>query len=67
MTGPEEILMIKDPNILLSYLNTKLRDEYPSLEEFCQSTDESREEIEQLLGKIGYVYDLKTNRFVRAQ
>ena len=59
--------MIKDPNILLSFLNTKLRDEYPSLDEFCRSMDESREEIEQLLAKIGYIYDEDGNRFVREQ
>ena len=59
--------MIKDPNILLSYLNTKLRDEYPSLQELCKSMDESQQEIEQLLAKIGYVYDPQGNRFVSAQ
>jgi len=59
--------MIKDPNILLSYLNTKLRDDYPSLEEFCKSTDEDQQEIEQILSKIGYTYDAQANRFVRVQ
>ena len=27
----------KDPAILLSYINTQLRDRYPSLEELCAS------------------------------
>ena len=29
----------KDPAILVSYLNTQLRDFYPSLEEFCKAQD----------------------------
>ena len=29
----------KDPMILLSFLNMKLRDEYPSLEELCKAED----------------------------
>ena len=37
-------MLPKDPYILLSYLNTQLRDNYPSLEEFCAANDQSREE-----------------------
>ena len=58
-------MLPKDPYILLSYLNTQLRDNYPSLEEFCAANDQSGEEIEAALQKAGYVYDLKGNRFVR--
>lgn len=58
-------MLPKDPYILLSYLNTQLRDNYPSLEEFCAANDQSREEIEAALKKAGYVYDLQGNRFVR--
>ena len=38
--------MPKDPVMLLSYVNTQLRDNYPSLDELCRALGESREEIE---------------------
>lgn len=53
----------KDPAILVSYLNTQLRDFYPSLEEFCKAQDCDREAIEQKLAGIGYAYDEGQNRF----
>lgn len=54
----------KDPAMLLSYVNTQLRDNYPSLEEMCQALGESREEIEKTLGTIDYEYSPGQNRFV---
>ncbi len=53
----------KDPAILLSYINTKLRDEYPNLEELCKSLCIPPEDITDKLASIGYVYDKNTNRF----
>ncbi len=53
-----------DPVILLSYLNTKLRDQYPSLEEFARTYDVSMEELQAKLSAIGYEYDRKQNRFL---
>ncbi len=53
----------KDPAILLSYLNTQLRDQYPSLTEFCKTNDCDRAAIEQALAVIGYHYDAEQNRF----
>lgn len=52
-----------DPVILLSYINTKLRDEYPDLSELCKSLDISEEYIENKLSSIGYSYDKSKNRF----
>ncbi len=52
-----------DPVILLSYINTKLRDEFPSLDELCRSLCISREELERKLLLIGYVYNEETNSF----
>ena len=52
-----------DPVILLSYLNTQLRDFYPSLEEFCKSNNVDSESITQKLAAIGYTYDAAQNRF----
>ncbi|MBR0141170.1 MAG: DUF4250 domain-containing protein [Ruminococcus sp.] len=54
----------KDPAILLSYVNTKLRDEYPNLEELCRSMCISREDIEKKLSLINYRYNKEKNCFV---
>ncbi len=54
----------KDPVILLSYVNTQLRDFYPSLEEFCGARDAERSVIEAALAPLGYTYDAEKNRFV---
>ncbi len=53
-----------DPMILLSYINTKLRDEFPSLEELCKSLGEDENSIKEKLALIDYSYDEKLNRFV---
>lgn len=53
----------KDPIMLLSYINTQLRDFYPSLDELCGSRGISREKIESALAAVGYVYDADQNRF----
>lgn len=54
----------KDPAILLSYVNTKLRDEFPSLEELCKCLCISNEEIETKLSALGYTYNKEKNRFI---
>jgi biotin operon repressor len=56
----------KDPYILLSYINTKLRDEYHSLEDLCRSLNINRTELEAALNGIGYTYILDLNRFSSA-
>ncbi|MDE6088401.1 MAG: DUF4250 domain-containing protein [Oscillospiraceae bacterium] len=53
----------KDPAILVSYINTQLRDFYTSLEEFCKANDCDAEEIQKKLALIGYSYDETQNRF----
>ncbi len=55
--------MPNDPVILLSYINTKLRDEYQSLDELCRSFCIDREELEKKLEAIGYMYSEDTNSF----
>ncbi len=54
----------KDPVMLLSYLNTQLRDAYPSLEELCSSLDLDQQEIERKLELIDYHYQKDRNQFV---
>ncbi len=53
-----------DPMILLSYINTKLRDDYESLQELCDSLGISIADINEKLSSIGYSYDAALNRFV---
>lgn len=53
----------KDPVILLSYINTQLRDNYASLAEFCSSNDCSPEDIIRSLEVIDYHYDSNANQF----
>ncbi|MBR3737888.1 MAG: DUF4250 domain-containing protein [Eubacterium sp.] len=53
----------KDPFILLSVVNTKLRDSYSSLDALCEDMDENRKEIEEVLNSAGFEYDKSTNSF----
>ncbi len=52
-----------DPYILLSYITTKLRDEYPSLEALCDNLDIDAEEISQRLSDAGFSYNPEINQF----
>ena len=54
----------KDPMMLLSVVNTKLRDFYPSLDALCEDMGVDRQEIEAALQKIQYQYKEDLNRFV---
>ncbi len=53
----------KDPYILLSFINTKLRDEFHSLEDLCKSLSIDRTELEKSLSCIQYVYTEDGNQF----
>ncbi len=52
-----------DPMILLSYINTQLRDFYPSLEELGKSLGVDTDEIKSKLASIDYRYNAVRNRF----
>ena len=54
----------KDPYLLLSVVNTKLRDEADSLEELCKTYDQVLEVIVERLSAIGYHYEKAHNQFV---
>jgi hypothetical protein len=53
----------QDTNILLSYINTKLRDEYGSLDALCDGLDADLEEVAGKLSGLGYAYDPDANQF----
>lgn len=54
----------KDAVMLLSYINTQLRDFYPSMDELCKAFDVSKEEIDAKLDSIDYQYDPERNQYV---
>lgn len=54
----------KEPMMLLSVVNTKLRDFYPSLDALCEDMNVNRQVLEDELDKIHYVYNAEINRFV---
>lgn len=53
-----------DPAILLSYINTKLRDHYPSLDALCEDMEFDKKQITEKLEVIGYKYKPERNQFV---
>ena len=54
----------KDPVMLLSYINTQLRDFYPSLNKLCLSLGLEENEITASLASIDYRYDKIKNQFL---
>lgn len=57
-------MLPNDPMMLLSVVNTCLRDQYPSLDALCQDLNVDPQTILRALGQIGYTYDETLNRFV---
>lgn len=54
----------KDPMLLLSVINTKLRDYYPNLDLLCEELQIDRETLKKRLAEIDYEYDPEQNRFI---
>ena len=54
----------KDPVMLLSFVNLKLRDFYGSLAAMCEELDIDQQELEEKLSGIDYHYDEERNQFV---
>lgn len=54
----------KDPVMLLSFLNLKLRDYYQDLNALCEDLDLDPQEISEKLASINYHYDGEKNQFV---
>lgn len=53
----------QDTAMLLSFVNMKLRDFYPSLDAMCDDLDIDRNEIESRLNEAGYEYNSELNKF----
>lgn len=56
-------MLPKDPMLLCSVVNTRLRDAYASLEELCASEDVDLQTLCDTLQGIGMVYDPAQNQF----
>ena len=54
----------QDPFILFSYINTKLRDNYSSLDILCEDLNIDKNELIKKLATIGMTYDAILNKFV---
>lgn len=53
----------KDPIMLLSLVNMKLRDQFDTLQELCFSLDINQEELEKELQEAGFEYIPEINQF----
>lgn len=54
----------KDPAMLFSFVNMRLRDFGLDLDALCEDLDVDRSEIEAILARIDYHYDCEKNQFV---
>ena len=53
----------KDPIMLMSWANMKLRDYYKSLDELCEDLEIDRKELEERLKNAGFEYNEAKNKF----
>lgn len=52
-----------DPIMLMSVVNTKLRDQYSSFDALCDDMGADKQEIIDKLASVGYKYDKELNKF----
>lgn len=53
----------KDPAMLMSWTNLKLRDFYGTLDDLCDELEIDRNDIEKILNEAGFEYNQELNRF----
>ena len=53
----------KDPMMLMSFINMKLRDFYPSLDARCEDMDIDKGQILEKLASAGFEYNQNLNKF----
>ena len=58
------MMLPKDPVMLLSVINMKLRDRYASLDALCEDMDADKAQVISALAQIGYEYNEGTNQFI---
>jgi len=57
-------MLPNDPNMLLSLINTKLRDYYDSIEKLCDDLELDQDALEAKLSTIGYYYVAERHQFL---
>ncbi len=55
--------MPKDPMMLMSFINMKLRDFYPSLDDLCADMDVDKGALEHKMAEAGLEYNPEANKF----
>jgi hypothetical protein len=53
----------QDPMMLFSFINMKLRDQYPSLDALCEDMDIDKENLLATLASVGFEYSEENNKF----
>lgn len=53
----------KDPMMLFSLINMKLRDFYPSLDALCEDLNINKSDIVNRLKEVGFEYNQEQNKF----
>lgn len=56
-------MIFNDPVMLLSYVNTQLRDNYSDLEDLCNNLNINKSELISKLENINYIYNEELNQF----
>lgn len=54
----------QDPILLMSVLNTKLRDYYSSLDELCDDLEADKKTLIEKCRSVGYEYSAERNQFI---
>lgn len=57
-------MLPKEPAVLLSAVNAKLRDEYNGLDDLCAALDMDETALSAVLAGIHYRYDPAVNQFI---
>lgn len=53
----------QDPFMLLSFVNMKLRDQYATLDEFCQDLDVTQAQLDEVLNPAGFEYNEEQHKY----
>lgn len=53
----------QDAILLMSWVNTRLRDQYPTLDALCEDLGEDKAALCRRLGEAGFAYDAARNQF----
>lgn len=56
-------MLPQDPMILFSFINMKLRDQYPSLDALCEDMDVDKDNLLVTLAAVGFEYSEEHNKF----